>query len=75
MNFKKLLTYQANKFSKTTIAVRFNLLLSLSIGAFFLYLLCHLYFPLTFWPAIFMFNPLSSNIHIQILQTDLYIFP
>ena len=26
MNFKKLLTYQANKFSKTTIAVRFNLL-------------------------------------------------
>ena len=23
----------------------------------------------------FYFNPLSLNIHIQILQTDLYIFP
>ena len=73
MNFKKLLTYQANKFSKTTIAVRFNLLQVCPLVPS-LCLLYHLYFLLTFWAAIFMFNPLSPNIHIQILQTDLYIF-
>ena len=74
MNFKKLLTYQANKFFKNHNCSLFQSSSSLSIGAFF-YLLYHLYFPLTFWAAIFMFNPLSPNIHIQILQTDLYTFP
>ena len=74
MNFKKLFSYQANKFFKNHNCSLFQSSSSLSIGAFF-YLLCHLYFLLRFWAAVFMFNPLSPNIHIQILQTDRYIFP
>ena len=72
MNFKKLLTYQ--QVYKNHNCSPFQSSSSLSIGAFF-YLLYHLYFLLTFWAAIFMFNPLSPNIHIQTLQTDRYIFP
>ena len=72
MNFKKLLTYQ--QVYKNHNCGPFQSSSSLSIGAFF-YLLYHLYFLLTFWAAIFMFNPLSPNIHIQTLQTDRYIFP
>ena len=35
----------------------------------------HLSCCLSLYPGDFAFNPLSPNIHIQILQTDPYIFP
>ena len=39
----------------------------------------HWWFPRVFYgvqePCLTLLNPLSPNIHIQILQTDFYIFP
>ena len=54
MNFKKLLTYQANKFSKTTITVRFNLLQVCPLVPSFV-------FAVSF---ILSVNVLSCNFHV-----------